>query len=59
MYIVRVQDETRDLKEKLATANAEIMTLKMRLKNAELMLRFAASEKQVVKKVMPEQVQRN
>ena len=60
MYIVPVQDETCDLKKQLATANAEIMNLKMRLKNAELMFHFVTCEKPAEKKkVMPEQVERN
>lgn len=42
--------ETIALKEKLAEANAEILTLKMRLRNVEMLYRFA-----IIKEPAPKQ----
>jgi hypothetical protein len=47
------------LKKALAAAKSEIVTLKMRLKNAELMYFFASGEQVVPKKATPRYAERN
>jgi len=54
-----VTDEPRDVEKELALAEAEIATLKMRLKNAELMYLFAAGKQLVPNQAVPQYVERN
>jgi hypothetical protein len=54
-----VSQEIIALKKELAAAKAEIEVLKMRLKNAELMYRFAAAAQLAPKKIAPRYAERN
>jgi hypothetical protein len=44
MYVLGVQNEAEALKKELAISKIEIASLRIRLKNAELMYQFAAAE---------------
>ena len=54
-----MSEEKLALKKELAAAKSEIATLKMRLKNAELMYLFASSKQPGPKKAALQNVERN